>query len=61
MSREHWNINKTKNNNEKYQLIYNGNPAHPLCDTREEAEHFKQKAADQWPEIKVEILAVSNT
>ena len=42
----------------KYQLIYNGNPAHPLCDTREEAEGFKQKSAAQWPEITVEIKQV---
>ena len=42
----------------RYQLIYNGNPAHPLCDTREEAEGFKQKAAAQWPEITVEIKQV---
>jgi hypothetical protein len=42
----------------RYQLIYNGNPAHPLCDTRDEAEGFKQKAAAQWPEITVEIKQI---
>ena len=39
----------------KYQLIYNDNPAYPLLNTREEADRFKQKAADQWPEMKVVI------
>jgi hypothetical protein len=48
-------------NEKKYQLIYNGNEAYPLCDTKEEAEHFKKKAADQSPEIKVEIKEITNT
>jgi hypothetical protein len=39
----------------KYQLIYNGNKCYPLCDTIEQAESYKQKSAEQWPEIKVEI------
>ena len=42
----------------RYQLIYNGNPTYPLCDTRDEAEGFKQKAAAKWPEITVEIKQV---
>jgi len=42
----------------KYQLTYNGNGCYPLCDTKEEAEGFKQKSAMQWPEITVEIKQV---
>tara|TARA_R110000868_G_C10425583_1_gene723785 strand:+ start:27 stop:194 length:168 start_codon:yes stop_codon:yes gene_type:complete len=42
----------------KYQLTYNGNGCYPLCDTKEEAEDFKQKSATQWPEITVEIKQV---
>jgi hypothetical protein len=42
----------------QYQLIYNGHPAYPLLDTVEEAERFKQKAAEQYPAIKVEILPI---
>tara|TARA_R110002074_G_scaffold61959_2_gene149452 strand:+ start:1939 stop:2094 length:156 start_codon:yes stop_codon:yes gene_type:complete len=44
----------------EYQLIYNGNPAYPLCSTREEAELFKQKAADKWPEMRVEIKQIGD-
>jgi hypothetical protein len=54
MIRTHWNINKTL----KYQLIYNGNPAYPLCDTKEEAESFKKKAEEKNPQTKVKILPV---
>jgi hypothetical protein len=43
----------------KYQLIYNDNPAYPLLNTREEANRFKQKAADQWPEMKVVIKEIN--
>lgn len=42
----------------KYQLVYNGNECYPLLNTKEEAERFKQKAAEQWPEIRVEIKAI---
>jgi hypothetical protein len=42
----------------KYQLIYNGNKCYPLCDTIEQAESYKQKSAEQWPEIKVEIKQI---
>lgn len=44
---------------EKYQLTYNGNACYPLCNTIEEAEEYKQRAAAQWPEIKVEIKQVN--
>tara|TARA_R110001592_G_scaffold332842_3_gene616438 strand:+ start:1668 stop:1814 length:147 start_codon:yes stop_codon:yes gene_type:complete len=45
----------------KYQLIYNGNECYPLVNTREEAENFKQKAAEQWPEINVVIKEIEVT
>jgi len=44
----------------KYQLVYNGNGCYPLLDTKEEAERFKQKTAEQWPDIKVEIKAIES-
>jgi hypothetical protein len=43
----------------KFQLVYNGNECFPLCNTREEANRFKQKAADQWPEMKVVIKEIN--
>ena len=43
----------------KFQLVYNGNECFPLCNTREEADRFKQKAADQWPEMKVVIKEIN--
>ena len=43
----------------KFQLVYNGNKCLPLCNTREEADRFKQKAADQWPEMKVVIKEIN--
>lgn len=42
----------------KYQLIYNGNESYPLCFTLEEAEKYKKKAAEQCPNISVEIKQV---
>ena len=42
----------------KYQLSYNGHQAALLLDTLKEAEGFKQRAADAWPEITVEIKQV---
>ena len=42
----------------KYQLVYNGHAAALLLDTLKEAEGFKQRAADAWPEITVEIVTV---
>ena len=42
----------------KYQLIYNGNECFPLLKTKREAEKFKQKANEQFPEIIVEIKAI---
>lgn len=42
----------------QYQLIYNGHPANPLLNTLEEAEGFKQRAADAWPDITVEIVTI---
>ena len=43
----------------KYQLIYNDSLAPFLCDTRKEAESFKQKAADEWPEMNVVIKEIN--
>ena len=43
----------------KFQLIYNGHPCFPLCDTREEAEVFKQKSAAQSPYLSVVIKEVN--
>tara|TARA_R110000796_G_C14291227_1_gene403988 strand:+ start:298 stop:480 length:183 start_codon:yes stop_codon:yes gene_type:complete len=45
----------------KYQLIYNDSLAPFLCDTRKEAESFKQKAADEWPEMKVVIKEINQS
>jgi hypothetical protein len=45
----------------KYQLIYNGHECFPLVNTREEAESFKQKSAEQSPEMHVEIKAIEVT
>lgn len=42
----------------KYQLIYNGHENAVLCKTKAEAEKFKQKAAEQCPEMRVEIKAI---
>ncbi len=42
----------------KYQLIYNGHKCYPLVNTREEAESFKQKSKEQYPEIHVEIKKI---
>ena len=43
----------------KYQLIYNGHPCFPLCDTKEEAERFKQKSAEQYPYLNVAIKEIN--
>ena len=42
----------------KYQLFYNEHVCYPLCDTKEEAEQFKQKSEKNWPEMKVEIKQI---
>ena len=42
----------------KYQLIYNGNPCFPLCDTRAEAEKFKKKSAEHYPDLNVVIKEI---
>jgi hypothetical protein len=42
----------------KYQLIYNGNESYPLYFTLEEAEKHKKNAAEQWPNITVEIRQI---
>ena len=42
----------------KYQLVYNGNACYPLVNTKDEAESFKQKLIEQFPEIIVEIKAI---
>tara|TARA_R110001599_G_scaffold66234_2_gene187158 strand:+ start:560 stop:829 length:270 start_codon:yes stop_codon:yes gene_type:complete len=51
-------INNRSKTMTKYQLIYNGHQSALLLDTLKEAEGFKQKAADAWPEITVEIKQV---
>jgi len=45
----------------KYQLICNGNECYPLVNTREEAESFKQKSAEQMPQVHVEIKEIEVT
>ena len=42
----------------KYQLFYNEHGCYPLCDTKEEAEQFKQKSEEKWPEMNVEIKQI---
>ena len=42
----------------KYQLFYNEHGCYPICDTKEEAEQFKQKSEEKWPEMKVEIKQI---
>jgi hypothetical protein len=42
----------------KYQLIYNGNESYTFCSTLEEAEKYKKNAAEQWPNITVEIKQI---
>jgi hypothetical protein len=42
----------------KYQLIYNGNEAFPLVNTKEKAESFKRKAEAQFPGMRVEIKVI---
>ena len=45
----------------KYQLTYNGHRCYPLVSTREEAESFKQKSEEQYPETHVEIKKIKLT
>mgnify|MGYP003680940111 FL=1 len=42
----------------RYQLVYNGHPDAVLLDTLKEAEGFKQRASNVWPEMVVEIVTV---
>jgi hypothetical protein len=42
----------------KYQLVYNGNESYTFCNTLEEAEKYKKNAAEQWPNITVEIRQI---